>query len=292
MGQELVVPTLAEAVSNTGKPNVVIVAADANAANGLKEALKDTVKAETGSTPETASEAAGRLASVDVVIVDARNNDKTDEILSGARVKGAPKIVIVENKTSPYVALSMTSPLINYIEAGGAPVTADVITPAIEKARVRAGSAPLTDQLSEQYAQRSAQALEKLAISRGQVLDVAAAAPALIRGLEDSRLEIAKSSAGVLGLINMAQAQSSLASKGVDEKTNDDLRVACFKGLAKSAKFFGNQLEATTVDAVQKVVETGTNPQVRSAAAEAQGALNLSPDRAKNLIIQQSPVGK
>jgi hypothetical protein len=292
MGQELVVPTLAEAVSNTGKPNVVLVSPDANAANGLKEALKDAVRAETGSTPESASEAAGRLASVDVIVVDSRNNPKTDEILSNARVKNSPKLVIVENKASPYAALSMSNMLINYIEAGTGPVTPDVLTPAIEKARARAGSAPLSDQISEQYAQRSAQALEKLAISRGQVLDVGVAASALIRGLEDSRIEIAKSSASVLGLVNMAQAQAALASKAVDDKTADDLKIACFKALAKSAKFFGNLLEPTTVDAIQKAVETGTNPQVRSSAAESQGALNLSPERAKNLIVQQSQVGK
>ena len=54
----------------------------------------------------------------------------------------------------------------------------------------------------------------------------------------------------------------------------------------------GNQLDPNSVEAVQKVVETNQNLQVRSAAAEAQGALNLPAERAKNLIINQSQVGK
>ena len=44
MGQEMVVPTLAEAISSTGRPNVVIVSPDLNAANAMKESLKDSAR--------------------------------------------------------------------------------------------------------------------------------------------------------------------------------------------------------------------------------------------------------
>ncbi len=123
-------------------------------------------------------------------------------------------------------------------------------------------------------------------------MDVNAAAPALMRALEDPRVEIAKSSANVLAMVNMKEAQAAIAAKALDEKTADDLKIACFKATARSAKFWGNQLDPGATDSLQKAVETSANLPVRAAAAEAQGALNLPADRAKNLIIQQSQVGK
>jgi hypothetical protein len=291
-GQETVVPTLAEAVSTSGKPNVVIVSPDQNAANAMKEALKDAANADTGTNVETANAAAGRMPNVDVAIIDARNNKDADAIGESPRLRGVPKVIIVEDKASPYVAAEVQSPLINTIVAGSNAPDGAALGAAMTKARERMGAAAMDDKTAESYALRSAQLLERLALSRGQVLDVTAAQPALMRALEDPRIEIAKTSAGVLGLINNKEAQTALAAKATDDKANDDLKIAVFKGLARSAKFNGNQLDANMVEAVQKVVETNQNLQVRSAAAEAQGALNLPADRAKTLIINQSQVGK
>jgi len=168
----------------------------------------------------------------------------------------------------------------------------EIWTAAINKARTRAGSAAVDDKMAESYAQRAAALLEKLAISRSQAVDVSVAANPLMRALEDPRPQIAVSSANVLAMINSKEAQGAIAAKSLDDKANDELKIATFKALAKSAKFWGNQLDGNTTDALQKVVETNQNLQVRAAAAEAQGALNLPADRAKNLITQQSQVGK
>jgi hypothetical protein len=292
LGQEMVVPILAEAISSTGRPNVVIVSPDMNAANSIKESLKDSVRADTGSDPQSASAAESRLPSVDVLVIDSRKNPDAEAIMNGPRVKGVSKLLIVEDKSSPYVPVELDNPLVNTLVAGTAAPDPAALTAAIGKARARAGSAPMTDQISEAYAQRAAKYLEQLAISRGQILDVSVAAPALMRALEDPRIEIAKSSAGVLALIPGKETQAAIAGKSLDEKAGDDLKIATFKALAVSAKFWGNLLNADTTDALQKVVETHANLQVRAAAAEAQGALNLPPDRAKNLIIKQSQVGK
>jgi hypothetical protein len=291
-GQELVVPTLAEAISSTGRPNVVIVAPDLNVANQMKESLKDTVKAETAASAADAMTAEGRLANVDVLVLDTRKNAETDAILAGPRVAQVAKVLIVETKASPFTAAEVENPLINTLVPGGEQIDAASLTAAINKARARAGSTAMDEKASESYAQRSAALLEKLAVSRGQVLDVSIAAPSLMRALDDPRPQVATSSANVLALINSKDSQAAIATKALDDKTNDDLKIATFKALAKSAKFWGNQLDPNSTDALQKVVETNQNLQVRAAAAEAQGALNLPADRAKNLIVQQSAVGK
>ena len=291
-GQEWVVPTLAEAVNNSSKANIVIVAPDLNAANAMKESLKDAVRADTASDASGAMSAEGRLPSVDVLVLDSRGNKDNDAILAGPRVQGVAKLIIVESKASPFAAAEVDNQLITtLVAAAGAAPDAAALTAGITKARARAGSGSLDDKLAESYAQRAANLLEKLAINRGQ-LDVSVAAAALMRALDDSRVEIAKSSANVLAMIQSKEAQAAVAAKALDDKTAEDLKIATFKALAKSAKNWGNQLDANTTDALQKVVETSQSLPVRSAAAEAQGALNLPADRAKNLIVQQSQVGK
>ncbi|MEZ0263852.1 MAG: hypothetical protein ACAI43_03925 [Phycisphaerae bacterium] len=213
-------------------------------------------------------------------------------MLGGPRVRNVARVIVVETKASPYVAEEFSNDLITTVVAGTAAPAADALNAAVAKARTKSGAAAMDDKLAEGYAQRAAALLERLAVSRGQILDIGAAQTTLTRALEDTRVEVAKSAAGVLATINNKDAQTALAIKAADEKTADDLKAPMFKALAKSAKFYGNLLDASVVEQVQKVVETHGNLAVRSAAGEAQGALNLSPERAKNLIIQQSPVGK
>jgi hypothetical protein len=291
-GMEQVVPTLADAVSTTGKANVLIVAPTLDAANGLKESLKDAYRMDAAADANEANTAAGRLGNVDVAVIDVRGAKEADAIVGAARIADAPKVIIIQDNSSPFAGAALNSVLINTIVAGTGPVAGDQLTAAINKARARAGAPPLDEKISEAYALRAAQLLERVGISRGQVLDVSLAANALMRALEDPRAEIAKSSAGVLGLINSKEAQASIAAKATDDKTAPDLKIACFKGVARSAKFFGNQLDGQTVDAIQKTAESAQDAAVKSAAAEAMGALNLPPERAKNLIVNQSQVGK
>jgi hypothetical protein len=292
-GVEYVVPTLAEAITATGKPNVVVVTGDLNTANALKETLKDAARAEAAGNAAEASAAAGRLPSVDLVVVDTRGNGETDAVLSQPKVASVAKLLIIENRAHPLAAQELDNVLVNtLVVAAGQQPDAAALTAAINKARTRAGSAAVDDKLAESYAQRSAALLEKLAINKGSAVDVGVAAQSLMRALDDPRPQIAVSSANVLAMINTKESQAAIAAKALDDKANDELKVATFKALAKSAKFWGNQLDGNTTDALQKVVETNQNLQVRSAAAEAQGALNLPADRAKNLITQQSQVGK
>ena len=94
----------------------------------------------------------------------------------------------------------------------------------------------------------------------------------------------------VLGLLNDRDAQSGLLQTAQDEKTADDVKISLYNSLATSAKFFGNLLDGTQIDSLQKTVSATPNLEVRSAAAEAHGALNLPADQAKSLILEQSRV--
>ncbi len=65
------------------------------------------------------------------------------------------------------------------------------------------------------------------------------------------------------------------------------MKIALFKALATNAKNKngGNLLDPEAVAIVQKSVASATSLEVRSAAAEARGALNLPVDEAKTLIM-------
>ena len=98
---------------------------------------------------------------------------------------------------------------------------------------------------------------------------------------------MAKAVAEAVGLLNSQLAQSGLADRANDPNTVAEIRPSLYKGLATSAKFFGNRLTADQVAQLQQVVMNEKNLDVRSAAAEARGALNLAASDAQVLILQR-----
>jgi hypothetical protein len=106
--------------------------------------------------------------------------------------------------------------------------------------------------------------------------------------MNDARPEIVKVSGEVLGLLNDKDAQAALLIKSSDPKTSDDVKISIYNSLGCNARFFGNLLSADQVQTLTKSAQDTPNLQVRSAADEARGTLNLPADQAKNLIVQQA----
>jgi hypothetical protein len=147
---------------------------------------------------------------------------------------------------------------------------------------------PMDAAMATDYALRAGELLSRLAISRGQVLDLSAAEQQLLASLGDPRPEIVKSAGNVLGLLNSKAAQAGLLATAGDEKTADDVKISLYRSLATNAKFFGPTLGGEQIAVLDKTAADAANLDVRAAAAEARGALNLPADQAKTLIISQS----
>src|SRR5207302_1159396 len=163
-----------------------------------------------------------------------------------------------------FSALSIGNPLLTVtIAKEGA-----ALAPVLQKARERSGSLPLDEKTAQAYALRSAELLGKLAISRGQVLNLLDAQPTLLGALDDPRPEIAKAAAYVLGLLDSREPQPALLTKASDEKAADELKVAALKGGATSARFFGSRLSGEQVESLKKLTETAQNADVKTAASE------------------------
>jgi hypothetical protein len=230
--------------------------------------------------------AAAALSGIDIII--ANENDPQlerlfTEVRENVRLAGAGIVIRVASEAaSAYATLAATNPMVSVTAAGN-----DAMAKVVEAARMRAGGLPIDEKAATAYSLRSADLLGRLAISRGQVLDLSPAQPVLLSALYDARPDVVKAAGNVLAAVNSKDAQDGLIVKALDEKTPDEMKIDIFKDLSANAKLFDNQLDASRVDALTKFVSTAANPAVRSAAAEAHGALNLPAEQIKTLILEQ-----
>ncbi|HEY2588713.1 MAG TPA: hypothetical protein VGI81_23425 [Tepidisphaeraceae bacterium] len=286
-GQARVVPLLAEAVQQSGTPGVLIVANPADRSR-ITADLKGYQVAG-GEDPSTAVADSMTIPAVDVIIISEDMGgaaiDKLFELAAAnPRLERTAKLIIVHSLASPWARMSLTDPTLSYTEATGGPQLAA----AVEAARKKAGGLPMDEKVATDFALRAAKLLEELATTHNPVLDLSAAEQALIASLGDKRADIAKAVGNAVAMLDSKAAQSGLADRANDPNTPPDVRISLYKSLATSAKFYGNRLNAEQIGAIQQVVAGEKNLDIRSAAAEARGALNLPSQDAKSLIVQRN----
>jgi hypothetical protein len=289
-GQERVVLLLAETLAQTGTSGVLVFAKDVAAVNAVAGALKDKYKIAGGTTAAQVINESAQLPSIDAILVaDDVDQNELKRLFAAAsesaRLDRAARVVMVSSRASSWYQIALADSRVNATMA--TPGTPPELAKAIEEGKARAGGLPLDEKGATEYALRAAAVLNKLAISRGQVLNVAAAEPTVLAALNDARPDLAKASAAVASLIDSARPQSALTDRAVDEKAADDVKVAMYKGLAASAKFFGNRLDEPRVDSLRKAATGEKTAEVKAAAAEALGALNLTAEQVKPLILDR-----
>lgn len=291
-GQERVVPLLAEAVSQTGTPNVLVVAGTDESRTRVLSSLKGFGLAGATGGDAAIAEAAS-LPSVDVIVItkDVADDDVARVLeLSGQspRLDRALKVVVRQARGNPLERANLRRKDVVFTDNE----TGAGLTKQIDEGRNRSGGKPLEAAVATEYALRATRLLGQIAKAKGAtVLDTSAAHQVLLNATADPRPEVAKEVAGVLAWIDTQQTQPALLTIAADDKTPADVRVALFKGLAGNAKNFGNQLDKGQFATVQNIVQKGDSPDLRNAAAEAAGALNLPGEQAKRLILGWKPEG-
>ncbi len=289
-GNDRVVPLLAEAISQSGQQSVLVAAPTADAINAMAEGLKTAGYSVAGGTnADGVAASANQVPAVDVVLIsDDLPAEDIEKLLASSsqnpKLAGAAKVVMVKTEASPYEARKQSDPMITTTQAK------DVagLKPAIDAALKKAGALPVDPEVATKYATRAGMYLNELAINHSPIFDLAGAAPALLNALNDPRPDIVKLAGGVLSHIEGKNAQEGLLAIAGDSKTADDVKISLYRSLATSAKFYGNALESGEVESLVKVVAEAQNLDVRSAAADAHGALNLPADQAKTLIVKQA----
>lgn len=146
-------------------------------------------------------------------------------------------------------------------------------------------------ELAESYALRAAIVMLKLAQTRNSVINLAAAQNALINATKDKRPEIQTLAGQILAWLESPDAQRSIAEMALAETNSMNIRISAFDSLATSAKLNANLLDSEKIDAIYSLVSSQQiEPQLRSAAAAAYGALNLPSQKVKELILDQARI--
>lgn len=294
VAQERVVPILGEALSQSGKAGILVLGMDQNDVNAITGALGANAAyvAKGGSNPEAALAAVAALPGVDVIILKAGDSN-IDQMIQGInenpRLERAARLILIgqgSTVASPWASIAATNPL--FTVSGAKQDDQAALSAAIEEARKRAGNVPLDEKTATAYSLTAANLLGQLAENRQQVLDLSVAQPALLGALEDARPEIVKASGNALAYLNSREAQTGLLTKSLDEKTPEDIRIALLKDLSTNAKQYGDQLDPALVDRLMKLTESAASNDLKSAASEAYGSLNLNSDQVKALILNQS----
>ena len=139
------------------------------------------------------------------------------------------------------------------------------------------------------YALRVAEVMLKSAQTRNPVIDLSQAQSTLINATKDNRAEIQILAGKILARLDSPDAQRSIAAMALAETNAMDVRISAFNSLAVSAKFNASLLDDEKIDAIYSLVSSQQiDPELRSAAASAYGALNLPSRKVKDLILDQS----
>ncbi len=146
-----------------------------------------------------------------------------------------------------------------------------------------------TEELADSYAFRAAEVMLKLAQTRNPVIDLSAAQSTLIDATTDERPGIQVLAGLILARLNSPDAQRSIAAMAIEQANSMEIRISAFESLAISAKLNANLLDDERIDAIYSLVSSKeTDPDLRSAAAVAFGALNLPSQKVKDLILDQA----
>ena len=284
--QQRVVPLLAEAVSQSGRPNLLIVVKNEAERSRLAGELKNYGSAGgVGATGALAEERS--LPSVDAILVAADVPDEEIDILvaesrRNPRLERTPKVIMRNHGGGKWPNEALRDATISVVRAA----QAEQLAAAIEQARGKAGGLPMDEAVASDFALRAATLLSRLAISRGQVLDLSPALTTLLGSLSDPRPEVAKAVGETVALIESPQVQPALLDRAQDAQTAEEVRASLYRSLATSAKFFGRQLNEQQVATLRQTVAGEPSQDVRSAAAEALGALNAPVENVAQLITE------
>ncbi|MCD6303537.1 MAG: HEAT repeat domain-containing protein, partial [Planctomycetes bacterium] len=283
-GDELVMPVLAEALRQSGTKTALVVAADQEKLNALKDVLRG-LGYEVIGTADAAKglDQARAKGGADVAVLASDPDPMTGAKLIRQDPLLASMPIVVAGQTERFQALAKADSRVRLVAvtAGGKEVS-DAVT---EVVRASAGK-PLTPDEATQWAVRAAEAIRKLGLTRSGVFDVTRARQSLVKALADPRNEVKVAAAEALATIPGPRAQRAIAGLALDGSADEKVRLAAFAALGESVRMYGNSLSDDQAQSIVQIVDAASAGRIRSAAAEILGALSLPSEMVKGLIVK------
>lgn len=183
---------------------------------------------------------------------------------------------------SAAIAFAEANPVIEFINS-------KLIVENLAAAIIAENGDEIDAELSAEYALRAVTAMDKLALTRNKVVDLALAQNALIAVTQQANPTMQTLAAQVLSHLESPEAQRAVALMALSDENSNEVRISAFGSLAVSAKINANLLLTEQVEAIYALVSSlETDPELRAAAAGAYGALNLPSEQVKSLILDQA----
>jgi HEAT repeat protein len=281
-GSHAVTGVLNEALREEGKRTalVSVTGAQANAWIDATRAAGFEVVAE--SEPSKAFVAAKAAGVIDLVVLTGR----PDPVKFIADLRSDPEFASV-----PVVVVFQSADLRRVAKEDGRVVTVafdaepKVVTDAITQAQALGVGEPLTAAEADAWVVRACGTVRVLGQTGNEVYDLKRVLDSLIARTEGDKPEAQMASASALAVLNEAKAQQAIAMLACASEGGQDVRLHAFAALSESLRRYGNLLSGEAINAVLAVVTSEEPMELRDAAAQALGAMNLPSEQIKELIL-------
>ncbi len=289
-GSTLVVPTLIEALRQSGTPSAMLADPDLDQRNKVKDLLRGlNVEVYDAATFGKALEAVQESGGADLVVLSAgiEGPDLPGAVAmlrSHASLRRLPVIVLASPEALPAARRLTQSDALAVIWPGEDLTPAGAKKALDEAAQKSGGSAALSVDQAAEWSVRAAQVLGMLAGTRNPVYDLTQAIPSMIAALKDQRDKVRIAAAGALAEFASAPAQQAVIELASDAQASKEVRLSAYAAAAKSVRAFGNELTERQIKDVIAAVTTKGDVEIREAAAQVLGALDLPSDQITGLI--------
>lgn len=283
---------LCEAVALQGSTrNALVIDSDENVANSMAGILKglDYNVISDADLRNGLQKVRNDLPSLDVIIV---GSNLAGGLAAGiAELRGELKfahapIIVVSKKGDSDAVIAVRHAGSN-IGAVAPEATPEIVGSAIRSLNKAAGIVELTPDVATGAAMEAASTLYRLADTSNALFRPTEGEAALIGALKTENPALRERVAQVLGFVGSGPAQEAVAAIALKAEEPEAARIAMFAALADGAKRRGAKLGDATIAALTKVAETDANMNIRTAASQALGALNLPSNPASQIIRNQ-----
>jgi hypothetical protein len=287
------VPALSEALAQTGEKHAVVVEPDEANRNRVVGILREAGFAVIAGEGfyATMEDARKKAPSLDLVVIPSNLkepgfNAALNDLRRDYLFASAATVLLINPADEEIVR-----PLLHLdSRIGGVPASAPAASLLTEYDRVRrhVGALSLDKATALSLATQAAEALHMIAVTNNKVYNFRQAQAGLLGALKHPEEALRVTAADVLAASETPEAQLAVAQLALDESQAKPVRLRVFAALANSAKAHGNLLNDEARDQVALAATKTKDLEIRTAASQALGALNLPSNQASKIIRAQA----
>lgn len=285
-GSDLVLPVLNQAFRISGARRAMLVGPEDQLPNRIKGVLRAKKWLVLHKpTAAEATDAARTVSGVDLVVIAVR--------------KGAETTLKALRREAPFVMLpALVAPdpsdearhlpkLLGRCVVLEPKSNDEQIADRIAEAAKMADAGKIPPDEAATWAIRAALTIRSLGLTDNRVLDIQRARAGLIEVLADERPKVRLAAATALAVTRAAPAQQALAALALGAKADQDVRIMTMRLCTQSVRRFGSMITGAQAQSVLELVRSKDTPaDLRDAAAQLLGSLNLPSERIESLIVQ------